>query len=114
MLADDMPCNPRNPTSAKVYNNMDHRLNIYGDNVEVDYRGAEVTVENFLRVMTGRHAEEVPRSQRLMSDENSNILLFMTGHGGADFLKFQVSSEVNLAFVARDVFGNAGVCSRSS
>lgn len=26
---------------------------MYGSNVEVDYRGYEVTVENFMRVLTG-------------------------------------------------------------
>nr|ACU18842.1 unknown [Glycine max] len=53
MLADDMACNARNKYPAQVFNNENHILNLYGDNVEVDYRGYEVTVENFLRVLTG-------------------------------------------------------------
>ncbi|KAI4379001.1 hypothetical protein MLD38_016411 [Melastoma candidum] len=94
MLADDMACNPRNKVPAQVFNNENHRLNLYGDNVEVDYRGYEVTVENFLRVLTGRHEAAVPRSKRLLSDEGSHILLYMTGHGGDEFLKFQDSEEL--------------------
>ncbi|KAK8980870.1 hypothetical protein V6N11_048000 [Hibiscus sabdariffa] len=94
MLADDMACNTRNKYPAQVFNNENHRLNLYGDNVEVDYRGYEVTVENFLRVLTGRHEAAVPRSKRLLSDEGSHILLYMTGHGGDEFLKFQDSEEL--------------------
>ncbi|XP_015576520.2 putative GPI-anchor transamidase [Ricinus communis] len=94
MLADDMACNARNKYPAQVFNNENHRLNLYGDNVEVDYRGYEVTVENFLRVLTGRHEAAVPRSKRLISDEGSHILLYMTGHGGDEFLKFQDSEEL--------------------
>ncbi|KAJ4719703.1 GPI-anchor transamidase [Melia azedarach] len=94
MLADDMACNSRNKYPAQVFNNENHRLNLYGDNVEVDYRGYEVTVENFLRVLTGRHETAVPRSKRLLSDEGSHILLYMTGHGGDEFLKFQDSEEL--------------------
>ncbi|BFI08643.1 GPI-anchor transamidase subunit K [Marchantia polymorpha subsp. ruderalis] len=94
MLADDMACNARNKYPAQVFNNEDHRLNLYGDNVEVDYRGYEVTVENFLRLLTGRHNAAVPRSKRLITDENSNILLYMTGHGGDQFLKFQDAEDI--------------------
>ncbi|KAK4263581.1 hypothetical protein QN277_028973 [Acacia crassicarpa] len=94
MLADDMACNARNKYPAQVFNNENHKLNLYGDNVEVDYRGYEVTVENFLRVLTGRHEAAVPRSKRLLSDEGSHILLYMTGHGGDEFLKFQDSEEL--------------------
>ncbi|KAG9455737.1 hypothetical protein H6P81_000245 [Aristolochia fimbriata] len=94
MLADDMACNSRNSYPAQVFNNENHRLNLYGDNVEVDYRGYEVTVESFLRVLTGRLGPAVPRSKRLLSDEGSHVLLFMTGHGGDQFLKFQDSEEL--------------------
>jgi phosphatidylinositol glycan class K len=91
----------------------------YGSAIEVDYRGYDVTVENFLRVLTGarpllmllhvpcvralrcaltlhrvcpttgRHEAWVPRSKRLLSDARSNVLVYMTGHGGDEFLKFQ-------------------------
>lgn len=94
MLADDMACNARNNYPAQVFNNENHQLNLYGDNVEVDYRGYEVTVDNFLRVLTGRHETSVPRSKRLLSDEGSHVLLYMTGHGGDEFLKFQDNEEL--------------------
>ncbi|KAL5579894.1 hypothetical protein UlMin_012336 [Ulmus minor] len=73
MLADDMACNARNKYPAQVFNNENHKLNLYGDNVEVDYRGYEVMVENFLRVLTGHHETVVPRYKCLLSDEGSHI-----------------------------------------
>eukprot|EP01135_Chromosphaera_perkinsii_P010188 Nk52_evm54s2039 gene=Nk52_evmTU54s2039 len=95
MLADDMPCNPRNSLPATVYTSDEHTLNLYGNEVEVDYRGYEVTVENFLRLLTGRVHPEEPISKQLLTNENSNILIYMTGHGGEEFLKFQDAEEIS-------------------
>ncbi|CAB4058610.1 PIGK [Lepeophtheirus salmonis] len=94
MIADDMACNPRNPRPGTVFNNANQHIDVYGEDVEVDYRGYEVTVENFIRLLTGRLPESTPRSKRLLSDAGSNVLIYMTGHGGDGFLKFQDSEEV--------------------
>lgn len=57
MLADDVSCNARNKFPGAVFANSGHngaeRLDLYGENIEVDYRGYEVTVENFIRLLTG-------------------------------------------------------------
>ncbi|KAJ2755247.1 glycosylphosphatidylinositol anchor biosynthesis [Coemansia aciculifera] len=95
MLADDMACNPRNAFPAAVYDHPRKTIDLYGDNVEVDYRGYEVTVENFIRLLTGRVAADTPRNKRLLTDDKSNVFIYMTGHGGEDFLKFQDSEEIN-------------------
>uniref|UniRef100_A0A3Q2YG35 GPI-anchor transamidase n=2 Tax=Hippocampus comes TaxID=109280 RepID=A0A3Q2YG35_HIPCM len=95
MLADDMACNHRNPKPATVFSHKNMELNVYGDDVEVDYRGYEVSVENFLRVLTGRLPPSTPRSKRLLSDDRSNILIYLTGHGGNGFLKFQDFEEIS-------------------
>lgn len=128
MLADDVACNPRNKFPGCVYANPGRNLDLYGDNIEVDYRGNEVTVENFLRVLTGelrhafpipnsssarRHAHlspflhslgrvepSVPRSKRLLTDDRSNVFIFMTGHGGNEFLKFQDNEEISAFDIA--------------
>jgi GPI-anchor transamidase subunit K len=95
LLPDDMACNPRNAFPGTVYSNSDRRMDLYGENVEVDYRGYEVTVENFIRLLTDRWDDSVPASKRLGTDEGSNILIYMTGHGGSEFLKFQDSEEIS-------------------
>ena len=53
MLADDAACNSRNHFPGCVFANRGHVLDLYGENIEVDYRGYEVTVQNFLRLLTG-------------------------------------------------------------
>ncbi|KAJ2397782.1 glycosylphosphatidylinositol anchor biosynthesis, partial [Coemansia sp. RSA 2603] len=95
MLADDVACNPRNSYPAAVYDHPRKTTDLYGDNVEVDYRGYEVTVENFIRLLTGRVPTDTPRNKRLLTDDKSNVFIYMTGHGGEDFLKFQDSEEIN-------------------
>ncbi|GAA5899370.1 hypothetical protein JCM6882_009101 [Rhodosporidiobolus microsporus] len=104
MLADDAACNPRNPFAATVYSNAERKTDLYGDKIEVDYKGEEVSVETFLRLLSGRLPESTPASKRLMTDENSNIFVFMTGHGGDEFLKFQDNEEIS-AFDIADAFG---------
>ncbi|KAF5375734.1 hypothetical protein D9615_009404 [Tricholomella constricta] len=103
MLADDASCNSRNKFPGSVYANRGRHLDLYGDNIEVDYRGYEVTVENFIRVLTGRMDPSVPRSKRLLTDDRSNVFVYMTGHGGNEFLKFQDNEEIS-AFDIADAF----------
>ncbi|KAL3673380.1 hypothetical protein V7S43_001095 [Phytophthora oleae] len=95
MLADQMPCNARNCFPGQVFNSRTQKINLYGKNVEVDYRGSEVSVANFITVLTGRHEPGTPASKKLDTDENSNIFLYMSGHGGDGFLKFQDFEEMS-------------------
>jgi len=95
MLADDAACNPRNTYPGSVWSESHHDIDLYGDDVEVDYRGYEVTVPNLLRLLTGRVPVHTPRSKKLESDEHSNVFLYMTGHGGDEFLKFQDAEEIS-------------------
>ncbi|KAG5513901.1 hypothetical protein PMAC_000523 [Pneumocystis sp. 'macacae'] len=94
MLSDDIACNSRNAFPGTVFHNADRVLDLYGKDIEVDYRGYEVTVENFIRLLTGRVPPNTPRSKKLLTDERSNIFIYMTGHGGDNFLKFQDSEEI--------------------
>ena len=95
MLADDAACNSRNRSPGYVWMDPSRVLDLYGDTVEVDYRGYEVTVESVLRVLTGRVPPHTPKSKRLESDARSNVFLYMTGHGGDEFLKFQDAEEIS-------------------
>lgn len=53
MLADDVACNPRNPFAGTVFANAERKTDLYGDKIEVDYKGEEVNVETFLRLLSG-------------------------------------------------------------
>jgi len=103
MLSDDIACNPRNAFPGTVFNNMDEAIDLYGESIEVDYRGYEVTVDNFMRLLTDRWDSDQPRSKRLLTDENSNIFIYLTGHGGNEFLKFQDAEEIG-AYDLKDAF----------
>jgi hypothetical protein len=55
------------------------------------------TVENFIRLLTDRWLGSQPASKRLMTDNRSNVLIYMTGHGGNEF--FEISRRGgNLVF----------------
>lgn len=58
MLADDVACNPRNPFAGTVYSNKDRKTDLYGEKIEVDYKGEEVSVETFLRLLSGRSHDQ--------------------------------------------------------
>ncbi|KAK4984466.1 glycosylphosphatidylinositol anchor biosynthesis [Elasticomyces elasticus] len=60
----------------------------------------KLTVETFIRLLTDRFPSSYPRSKRLVTDERSNILIYMTGHGGNEFLKFQDSEEIGAVDLA--------------
>lgn len=56
MLADDAACNPRNPFAGTVYSSAERKTDLYGETIEVDYKGEEVSVETFLRLLSGEHS----------------------------------------------------------
>ena len=99
MLADDFACDARNVFASKIFADESHATDLYGADVEIDYRGYEVTPENVLRVLYGEHPPSTPESKRLRSDAGSNVLFYLTGHGGDEFLKFQDQREI----LSRDV-----------
>lgn len=48
----------------------------------------------------GRHEPHIPPSKRLLTDPSSNVFVYMTGHGGNEFLKFQDNEEVSAFDIA--------------
>jgi GPI-anchor transamidase subunit K len=138
MIADDgsVATNPRNPVKNRVYNTaatstkstnntvvLSSSLSVYTDETQIDFRGDDVTVENFLQVLTGhdddlefndatslsqhehaplgasrqrsrRHTQPKERQLWLNSNRESNVLIYLTGHGGDSFLKFRDETEL--------------------
>eukprot|EP00854_Cymbomonas_tetramitiformis_P006358 gene6358-7619_t len=56
------------------------------------------------RNLVAGERRQVPRSKRLLTDSGSNVLIFLTGHGGEEFLKFQDSEEI----LSRDIADAVG------
>jgi phosphatidylinositol glycan class K len=111
MLADEYAINPRNPyknimtsTSAmpgSKNSNLNGESALYdNDSIEIDYRGEDVTVENLARVLSGR---QTPGSSLPVVPADvgadANVFLYLTGHGGDGFFKFQDVEEILAADV---------------
>jgi phosphatidylinositol glycan class K len=90
MLADEFATNSRNPFK----NSMDRSSgkSLYNDDTHIDYRGEDVTVQNFVNVLTGRQPNSL--LPILNSDSESHVLIYLTGHGGDQFFKFQDEEEI--------------------
>jgi glycosylphosphatidylinositol transamidase (GPIT) subunit GPI8 len=61
MLAEDHACNARNVFPGRVYSDVGHRDDLYGSDVQVDYRGRDATEQNLLRLLIGRHVDGTHR-----------------------------------------------------
>lgn len=79
MLAGDTPCDARNVAPGRVVNARLDGPNLYRPDIEVDYRGAEVTAEAFLRVLTDTLPADTPASRRLGSGAGSRVLVYLAG-----------------------------------
>jgi glycosylphosphatidylinositol transamidase (GPIT) subunit GPI8 len=91
----DDVCGLRNPVPGRMFwePNIDVDL---CSGVEVDYSGNEVSAESLLRLLTGRLPQgEMLPSRVLSSTNQSNVLLFLSGHGGDGFFKFRDYEEMS-------------------
>jgi phosphatidylinositol glycan class K len=100
MNALDSANEPRNIFPNFILNSPESPFNANSLNFSTasfDYTGADVTVESFLRLLTGRQASSLSKNKQLNSDSDSNILIYLTGHGGDEFLKFRDQEEMSSA-----------------
>lgn len=107
-MADDVACNARNREPGTIFNHYDRKVNLCAAPIQIDYRGDEVTVETFLRILTDRWDDATRtapgfRQKRLLSDANSNVLIYLNGHGGDEFLKFQDMHEFTAVDLANSL-----------
>lgn len=111
MLAGSTPCDPRNALAGSVFatSPTHSAYNMYPRALQVDYRGDAVTVDAVLGVLTDRphssspsraHPVPLPAQKRLRSGPGSRLIVYLTGHGGDEFLKFSDQFELNAAELA--------------
>lgn len=53
----------------------------------MDYRGLDLTPDTIVQVMTGRHPKGTPANKRIDSGPDSNLFIYMSGHGGDGYFK---------------------------
>lgn len=66
-------------------------------------QGEDVNKHTLMALLTDRHSPSTPISKRLNSDELSNVLIFISGHGGDEFMKFQDYEEISAHDVAHAI-----------
>jgi len=94
MVAEDFSTNPRNVREGQLFADLGLETDLYDGGVEVDYAGSEVSVPNFIRLLTDRHFSWIPKSKRLLTTGKNNVLLYITGHGGENFMKFRDHEQI--------------------
>lgn len=88
MLGESYSCDPRNYLPATVYNDKSKSINLHNCDTEIDMQGYEVSVATFNEVLQGRYVPSTPNGRVLKSNNESNVLIFMSGHGNQGFIKF--------------------------
>mmetsp|Transcript_29674 Transcript_29674/g.69839 ORF Transcript_29674/g.69839 Transcript_29674/m.69839 type:complete len:401 (+) Transcript_29674:285-1487(+) len=89
MIADEYPINPRNPFKNRMHAESIYENGWYNNRTEIDYRGSDVTIQNFFDSLLGL----APKSLHNLN-EDSNLVIYLSGHGGNQFFKFQDEEEI--------------------
>ncbi|KER21191.1 hypothetical protein T265_10428 [Opisthorchis viverrini] len=83
---DDIADNPKNPFKGKVFHHYEHE-DVY-NGVVIDYRGKDVTRDNFVKVLKGDKKLETNKKKVLKSGPDDNVFIFFSGHGGSSHIAF--------------------------
>lgn len=78
IAADDLAQNKENPQPGTIIGTIDPTANLY-ENVEIDYRLNEITVQDLKSILLGESSEKL--NKVLDSDEHDNLLFVWSGHG---------------------------------
>lgn len=96
MNALDVSNDARNPNAGYVHYDEGYSEDMWSTtDITDDYTQEETSRQTFLDVLTDRMAPHYAGRNRLKSDANSTILIYMTGHGGDEFFKFHDSEELS-------------------
>lgn len=85
MMEDDIANNSENPYPGQVFNHPDGQ-DVYAG-VKIDYRGSEVTPENFLAVLKGDSAATGGKPV-LQSTANDDVFVYFADHGAVGLIAF--------------------------
>ena len=95
MIADEYAINARNPYKNRMHSEGIERTGWYNNQTEIDYRGSDVTVQMFMDSLLGT----APKALKNLNAD-SNLMIYITGHGGNQFFKFQDEEELTAQDIA--------------
>mmetsp|Transcript_11616 Transcript_11616/g.8487 ORF Transcript_11616/g.8487 Transcript_11616/m.8487 type:complete len:89 (+) Transcript_11616:210-476(+) len=87
MLPENHACNARNAIPGTIYRDLEHKYNLYCEDIEVDYKIEDMTFESILNLIRGRYSDYLPKNKRLLTNEKTKVFIYMNGHGGENFFK---------------------------
>merc|ERR1712178_262352 len=91
MAYDDIANNSQNPFPGKLYNKPDPTgpgVDVY-EGCNIDYKGADVTPQKFMDVLTGAAS-----GKKLESTSEDNVFVFFSDHGAPGLIAFPSSAGV--------------------
>jgi len=100
LLAHDYACDCRNPEPGSMYYDYGYNDLYSSPYIQVDYSAEAVTGDLVLDLLTNQQSPYTPRRLRLDTSPDANVLVFLTGHSGVDFMKFQDFKELRAAELA--------------
>jgi len=79
------------------------------NDIQVDYHNEDVNVQSFIQLLTGRRINHHHHHHNniLNSNQNSSILIYLTGHGGDEFFKFHDYEELSaqeLGYIFQEMY----------
>jgi legumain len=92
---DDIANDYENPFPGKIFNKPDptgEGVNVY-DGVIIDYKGSDVTPENFLAILEGDESKLKGKGTErvLKSSETDNVFIYFSDHGATGLVAFPYS-----------------------
>uniref|UniRef100_A0A915N244 legumain n=1 Tax=Meloidogyne javanica TaxID=6303 RepID=A0A915N244_MELJA len=85
MMYDDIANNTQNPHKGKIFNSPEGH-DVY-EGVRIDYKGLDVTPENFIAVLLG-DKEKTGGKRVLESTKNDKVFIYFTDHGATGLIGF--------------------------
>ena len=80
-----------------MHQSLDHDDQWLCDDVEVDYKAEDINEATILNILRGRYEPFFPMNKRMLSNPDSRIFVYMTGHGGDNFFKIQDTELIHSA-----------------
>lgn len=99
MFSEEIACHPRNPFPGQIYEGSP-RTGSLARTGGVEIRGSEISREKFFKFLHKRQPPYTPRSNRLVTESDSRILVYFTGHSAVGYTKFQDLEDVDANDVA--------------
>jgi ABC-type branched-subunit amino acid transport system substrate-binding protein len=93
LSADDVPWVAENPEKGDIHHEL--KGENLRNNAEIDYAGTRVTPETLRNVMLGKSSPETP--DVLGSNEESNVLVYIVGHGSPGAIDFANGEKLTAA-----------------